>query len=107
VVAVAAVAAREASLKPPTVGSGWGAGQTNSLSDTLRVTGDISEENGNDNEVALQHLAQETGGGYIDRDHLRKLLEQMIQDMTTYYVASYVPAIKEYDGGFRPVAVKP
>ena len=71
------------------------------------MTGDISEENGNDNEVALQHLAQETGGGYIDRDHLRKLLERMIQDMTTYYVASYVPAIKEYDGGFRPVAVKP
>ena len=56
---------------------------------------------------ALQHLAQGTGGGYINRDHLRKPLEQMIQDMTTYYEASYVPAIKEYDGSFRPVAVKP
>jgi len=27
--------------------------------------------------------------------------------MTTYYVASYVPPIKEYDGKFRPIAVKP
>ncbi len=59
----------------------------------------------NDNE--MQSLAVGTGGSFITRDRLQKSLEQMVQDMTTYYVASYVPPIKEYDGKFRPIAIKP
>jgi hypothetical protein len=31
----------------------------------------------------------------------------MIQDLTTYYEASYLPPIQEYDGAFRTVAIKP
>jgi VWFA-related protein len=54
----------------------------------------------------MRSLAVGTGGSYITRDRLQKSLDQMIQDMTTYYVASYVPPIKEYDGKFRPIAVK-
>ena len=37
---------------------------------------------------------------------LKKPLQQLIEDMTTYYEASYVPPIQEYDGKFRPVAVQ-
>ena len=55
----------------------------------------------------MRHLAEGTGGSFITRNRLQKSLEQMIQDMTTYYVASYIPPIKEFDGKFRPVTVKP
>jgi VWFA-related protein len=55
----------------------------------------------------MQQLAEGTGGTYIAGDSLRKPLEQMIQDMTTYYVASYLPTFKEHDGKFHSVAVKP
>jgi len=56
----------------------------------------------------LAALAQNTGGAYITAsDRLKKVLQQLIEDMTTYYEASYVPPIQEYDGKFRPVAVQP
>jgi len=54
----------------------------------------------------LKGLAEGTGGSYVTQAHLEKSLGQMIQDMTTYYVASYTPPNKEYDGKFHPVAVK-
>jgi len=56
----------------------------------------------------LKHLAEATGGTYITtEDDLSKAAKQVMQDMTTYYEASYVPAIEEYDGSFRAIAVKP
>jgi VWFA-related protein len=56
----------------------------------------------------LSELAANTGGGYIDaQNNLKKPLQQMVQDMTTYYRASYSPPIKEYDGSFRTITVKP
>ena len=55
-----------------------------------------------------QELAEGTGGSYVDGTHsLQKPLQRMIQDMTTYYEAFYVPALNKYDGKFRPVFVKP
>ena len=54
----------------------------------------------------MAELAENTGGAYITAsDRLKKPLQQLIEDMTTYYEASYVPPIQEYDGKFRPVAV--
>jgi VWFA-related protein len=55
----------------------------------------------------MKHLAEGTGGRYMTLNRLQKSLAQMIQDMTTYYVASYRPPIKEFDGQFRSVGVKP
>jgi VWFA-related protein len=56
----------------------------------------------------LKHLAEGTGGTYITtEDDLSKAAKQVMQDMTTYYEASYVPAIGQYDGSFRAIAVKP
>jgi VWFA-related protein len=56
----------------------------------------------------FQHLAEGTGGSYIvAEDDLSKPAKQVIQDMTTYYEASYLPSIAEYDGKFRSIAVKP
>lgn len=56
----------------------------------------------------LADLAKDTGGAYIDaQNNVKKPLEQMLQDMTTYYQASYVPPIQEYDGSFRTIVAKP
>jgi VWFA-related protein len=56
----------------------------------------------------MMDLANGTGGAYIDaQNNTRKPLQQMLQDMTTYYQASYVPPIKEYDGSFRTISTKP
>jgi VWFA-related protein len=56
----------------------------------------------------LADLAGKTGGAYItSTDNLKKPLQQLVEDLTTYYEASYVPPIQEYDGKFRPVAVRP
>jgi len=57
--------------------------------------------------VDMAHMAEQTGGSYISGDRLWKSVEQLIGDMTTYYEASYLPPVKEYDGRFRPVVVKP
>jgi VWFA-related protein len=59
------------------------------------------------NKSPLADLAKNTGGAYIDaQGNLKKPLEQMLQDMTTYYEAVYVPPIKEYDGSFRTINAK-
>jgi VWFA-related protein len=55
----------------------------------------------------MVHLSEETGGSYISGDRLRKSVEQLIGDMTTYYEASYLRPLEEYNGKFRPVEVKP
>jgi VWFA-related protein len=59
------------------------------------------------NKSPMADLAKNTGGGYIDAQiSLKKPLEQMLQDMTTYYEAFYIPPIKEYDGSFRTITAK-
>jgi VWFA-related protein len=56
----------------------------------------------------LTELAESTGGAYIlSSDNLKKPLERLLEDLTTYYEASYVPPIQEYDGTFRSVAIQP
>src|SRR5258708_14967216 len=55
----------------------------------------------------MADMAENTGGGYIDaQNSLKRPLEQMVEDLTTYYQASYIPPIKEYDGSFRTIGVK-
>ncbi|MGC1423241.1 MAG: VWA domain-containing protein [Terracidiphilus sp.] len=56
----------------------------------------------------MADMAKDTGGLYIDaQDSVKRPLEQMLQDMTTFYEASYIPPIQDYDGSFRTIAVKP
>jgi VWFA-related protein len=56
----------------------------------------------------MADLAKNTGGAYIDaQNNTGKPLKQMLQDMTTYYQASYAPPFKEYDGSFRTIGIKP
>ncbi|MGA8043323.1 MAG: VWA domain-containing protein [Terracidiphilus sp.] len=53
----------------------------------------------------LKRLAMATGGTYINGDGQRKSLQQLIGDMTSYYEASFIPKMDEYDGKFHPLAV--
>ena len=56
----------------------------------------------------LAEMARSTGGAYIDaQENVKKPLQQLVSDMTTYYVASYVPPIEGYDGSFRTIEIKP
>lgn len=56
----------------------------------------------------MSDLSKNTGGLYIDAQvSVKGPLQQMIQDMTTYYQASYTPPAQEYDGTFRTIGVKP
>jgi VWFA-related protein len=56
----------------------------------------------------MADLAENTGGGYMDaQENISKPVKQMVEDLSTYYQATYVPPIKEYDGSFRTIAVKP
>ena len=53
----------------------------------------------------MADMAKDTGGLYIDaQDSVKRPLEQMLQDMTTFYEASYIPPIQDYDGSFRTIA---
>ena len=56
----------------------------------------------------MADMARETGGAYIDaQENVKKPLQQLIEDMSTYYVATYVPPIDGYDGSFRSIEIKP
>ncbi|WP_348265289.1 VWA domain-containing protein [Telmatobacter sp. DSM 110680] len=56
----------------------------------------------------MADLAKETGGVYIDaQEGVNKQLQQMRENMTTYYQATYKPPIEEYDGSFRSIVAKP
>jgi VWFA-related protein len=61
-----------------------------------------------DTKNPLSQLSKDTGGIYMDaQGNIKKLLEQMVEDMSTYYTATYTPPFKDYDGSFRTVDVKP
>jgi len=56
----------------------------------------------------MADLAKETGGIYIDaQSGVNKQLQQMRENMTTYYQATYKPPIEEYDGSYRTIVAKP
>jgi len=83
----------------------YGPGMISQVNDQI---GRIESEGLADYKNPLLGLAGNTGGAYImATDNLKKPLQQMIDDMTTYYEASYVPPAQEYDGRFRPVTVQP
>ncbi len=112
-IAAAAPGIRSGAAGPTTSGSGSATqtlpqlpqGMISQIGDTLTKV-EFDGLSGFKNPLA--ELAGSTGGAYVAASSsLKKPLQQMIEDMTTYYEASYVPPIQEYDGKFRPVAVRP
>ncbi len=67
---------------------------------------EAADPNGNRN--PLVSLALSTGGAYVPSGgDVKKPLRRMVEDMTTYYEASYPAPMENFDGQFRPIAVKP
>ncbi|HEU5351456.1 MAG TPA: VWA domain-containing protein [Terracidiphilus sp.] len=93
----------------PASGSGatsWGTSQ-----DVAEATGFANRSNEwqmfHQPKGLMAELAQGTGGTYLDaQDSVKKPLERILGDMTTFYEATYVPPIKDYDGKFRTIDVK-
>ena len=54
---------------------------------------------------SLRRLAESTGGAFITQANLKSAYERIVDDTTTYYVVSYVPAAIPKPG-FRKIAVK-
>jgi VWFA-related protein len=64
-----------------------------------------ADPNGNRSPMAA--LAVSTGGAFVaSGEDIKKPVRRMIEDMTTYYEASYASPVQEYDGQFRPITVK-
>ncbi len=56
----------------------------------------------------LLKLASATGGIYLRAGGSSKhQLQQLHDDLTSYYEASYIPPITDYNGAFRPIAIRP
>lgn len=61
-----------------------------------------------DTKSPLGRLALDTGGVYFQAGaSIKTPLRLLHEDLTTYYQASYVPAIQNYNGAFRPIVVHP
>ena len=93
---------------PSATGPQWGAAQ-----DIAQMT-DFARGNNEDPNRALEiknpiaDLSKDTGGVYIDAQvSVKGPLQQMVEDLSTYYEASYVPPAQDYDGKFRTIDVKP
>ncbi|HTV15078.1 MAG TPA: VWA domain-containing protein [Acidobacteriaceae bacterium] len=53
-------------------------------------------------------LASDTGGIYIQAGaNWKRPVQELRDDLTTYYEANYTPEIKEYNGAFRPIEIHP
>ncbi|MGB7134651.1 MAG: VWA domain-containing protein [Acidobacteriaceae bacterium] len=63
---------------------------------------------GDTDQSPLIPLASATGGIYIRASGGDKhQIQQLHNDLTNYYQASWVPPIKDYNGEFRPIEVRP
>jgi VWFA-related protein len=90
-------------------GAVWGPAQDiQVMTDFMRSSGEDRTNPFNDTKSPMADFSKATGGAYIDAQiSTKKPLEQLADDLATYYQASYIPPFKDYDGKFRTIAVKP
>jgi len=93
---------------PSATGPQWGPAQ-----DLAQMTDFARGNNEDPNRTVeikspMSDLSKDTGGVYIDAQlNVKGPLNQMVQDMSTYYEASYIPPPQNYDGKFRTIEIKP
>lgn len=93
--------------------SGYGRGATNTtpIGQVMDAAENMSTFEFNSMEEVqspLTRLAAGTGGIYIRAGaSLKRPIQQLHEDLTTYYEAAYVPTIKDYNGAFRPIVIRP
>jgi VWFA-related protein len=86
--------------------AGWGVAQDVAvMTDWHRQSGDYAMFAA---KSPMASLAVDTGGIYIDAQvNVKHPLEQMVEDLNTYYEATYAAPSKEFDGSFHAIEVKP
>lgn len=93
---------------PSMQGATWGPAQ-----DVAQMTDFMRGNNEDPNRYLeikspMSDLSKDTGGLYIDAQlSVKGALNQMVEDLSTYYEASYIPPPQDYDGKFRSIDVKP
>jgi VWFA-related protein len=93
---------------PSPTGPVWGPAQDLAMAtDFARGNNEDRTNPFNDTKSPMADFSKSTGGAYIDAlNSVKGPLQQMAQDLSAYYQASYVPPFKEYDGTYRTIAVK-
>ncbi len=92
--------------------SGYGRGQSGppigQVMDAAQNMSSLEFDSMEDIKSPLMNLASGTAGIYIRAGaSLKKPLEQLHDDLTSYYEGSYTPNIKNYNGQFRPIDIHP
>jgi VWFA-related protein len=65
-------------------------------------------DSGDELKSPLAMLATDTGGVYIQAGaNWKRPLQQLHDELTTYYEAAYTPSIRDYNGAFRPIVIHP
>jgi VWFA-related protein len=108
-VAMGGVAANNAQNPAPTGPNAphgaYGPGMISQINDQINR---IENEGFNASKDPLFTLAVNTGGAFnLSEDSLKKPIQELVEDSTVYYEASYIPPAPEYNGEFRSIAVKP
>jgi VWFA-related protein len=75
-------------------------GNHSSAEGTIQVVDDAPVD------TDLKHMAEATGGIYLNGDNL-KSIRQIAGDLSAYYKVSFLPKSAEYDGKLHPLVVTP
>ena len=92
--------------------SGYGRGQSGppigQVMDAANNMANFEFDSMEETKSPLMNLASGTSGVYIRAGaNLKKPLDELHEDLTSWYEASYTPDIKAYNGQFRPIEIKP
>ena len=87
---------------------GFDPGQELTSTSMHNTTGyEFGDANASAGESPLSPLAYGTGGVYIRTgEGSKRQLQQLREDLASWYLASWAPPIKNYDGQFRPINVR-
>jgi VWFA-related protein len=93
---------------PSATGPQWGPAQDIAQATSFSRGNNEDPNRAQEIKNPIADLSKDTGGVYIDAQvSVKGPLQQMVEDLSTYYEASYIPPAQEYDGKFRSIDVKP
>jgi VWFA-related protein len=78
------------------------ANNPSTANDDLNATKQLMEE-----QASMQQIAEQTGGQeYLNSNGLKEAVANAVENGSSYYSISYVPAAKQLDGKFRKIEIR-